>query len=69
TTATSRWYVTPTFTTFMVFLLLLSADPSQAAGRFGERLGETFLGVTLAYVFGLLFPRVSHPEAGRPPGP
>ena len=52
--ATSRWYVTPAFTTFMVFLLLLGSDPAQAAARFGERLGETVLGVAIALLFGLL---------------
>ena len=54
----SRWYVTPAFTTFMVFLLLLAADPKQAPGRFGERLGETLLGVGVALVFGLLVPLI-----------
>jgi uncharacterized membrane protein YccC len=54
----SRWYVTPAFTTFMAFLLLLAADPEQAPDRFGERLGETLLGVAAAVVFGLLVPLV-----------
>jgi hypothetical protein len=39
--ARSRWYVTPAFTMFLVFLLLISADLGQAPGRFWERLGET----------------------------
>jgi Fusaric acid resistance protein-like len=55
----SRWYVTPAFTTFMVFLLLLAADPKQAPDRFGERLGETLLGVAVALVFGLLVPLIA----------
>ena len=58
-TATSRWYVTPAFTTFLVFLLLLGADPADAAGRFGERLGETLLGVAVAVVVGLSATRIS----------
>ena len=68
-TRASLWYVTPAFTTFMAFLLMLAADPTQAPGRFGERLGETLLGVALAVVFGLLLPRliplVSRSPSGR----
>lgn len=56
-TRPSRWYVTAAFSTFLVFLLFLSADPDAAAERLGERMGETLLGVGLAYGFGL---------AGRP---
>ena len=52
----SRWYVTPAFTTFLVFLLLLYAQPESAASRFNERLLETLLGVGLAYAFGLALP-------------
>lgn len=52
----SRWYVVPAFTTFLVFLLLLYADPQDAASRFGERLLETVLGVAIAYLFGLVLP-------------
>lgn len=55
-THASRWYVTAAFTTFLVFLLLLFADPGTAGSRFGERVGETVLGVGLAYVFGLALP-------------
>jgi uncharacterized membrane protein YccC len=52
----SRWYVTPAFTTFLVFLLLVHGHPEEAASRFGERLLETLLGVGIAYAFGLAFP-------------
>jgi Fusaric acid resistance protein-like len=52
----SRWYVTPAFTTFLVFLLLLASDPASAGSRFGERVLETLLGVGLAYLFGLALP-------------
>ena len=52
----SRWYVTPAFTTFLVFLLLLYAEPESAASRFNERLLETLLGVGLAYAYGLAVP-------------
>ena len=52
----SRWYVTAGFTTFLVFLLLLYATPEDAGRRFDERLGETLLGVAIAYVFGLAIP-------------
>jgi fusaric acid resistance family protein len=52
----SRWYVTAAFTTFLVFLLLLHADPQDAASRFNERVLETVLGVGIAYAYGLLLP-------------
>jgi uncharacterized membrane protein YgaE (UPF0421/DUF939 family) len=58
-TRPSRWYVTPTFTTFIAISMLLYADPADAQSRFNERLGETLLGVGLAYVFGLLVPEVA----------
>jgi len=54
----SRWYITPAFTTLIVFLLLLQSNPSSAASRFGERVSETVLGVGLAYVFGLALPHL-----------
>jgi uncharacterized membrane protein YccC len=54
--ARSRWYVTPAFTTFLVFLLLISADLGQAPGPVLGTSGETVLGVTIACVFGLLVP-------------
>ncbi|HEY0279351.1 MAG TPA: FUSC family protein [Solirubrobacterales bacterium] len=55
-TRAGRWYVTPAFTTFLVFLLLLYGDPQDSASRFNERLWETVLGVGLAYLFGLVLP-------------
>ena len=61
----SRWYVTSAFTTFLVFLLLLSADPGDAAARFGERVGETVLGVGLAYLYGLALPALAQRLARR----
>jgi hypothetical protein len=57
-TRPSRWYVTPTFTTFIAISLLLYASPADAQSRFNERVGETLLGVGLAYVFGLVVPAV-----------
>lgn len=56
----SRWYVTPFFTTTLVLVMLLYATPTVAneQWRFAERVGETVLGVGLAYVFGLLLPRL-----------
>lgn len=57
-TVGSRWYITPAFTTSLVFLLLLLADPTQAGERLGERMGETLLGVAVAILFGDLLPRV-----------
>jgi uncharacterized membrane protein YccC len=55
----SRWYVTSAFTTFLVFLLLIHSDPHDAGSRFTERVGETLLGVGLAYFFGLAVPAVA----------
>ena len=63
----SRWYVTPLFTTFLVFLLLLQSNPDTAASRFGERMSETLLGVGLAYVFGLALPELLRSRKGRSP--
>ena len=59
-TSRSRWYVTATFTTFLVLVMLLYADPSVAneQWRLAERVGETGLGVGLAYLFGLFVPRL-----------
>jgi hypothetical protein len=67
----SRWYITPAFTTLLVFLLLLYSDPASAPHRFGERVGETALGIALAYVFGLVLPQLSHLRRGtsHPPEP
>ena len=58
----SRWYVTAAFTTFLVLVMLLYANPTVATEqwRVAERVGETALGVGLAYVFGLLLPDVVH---------
>ena len=55
----SRWYVTPAFTTFLMFLLLLYGRPQDAASRFSERVLETLLGVGIAYVFGLGLPALA----------
>jgi hypothetical protein len=69
----SRCYLTPGFTTFLVFLLLLYSHPEQAGSRFGQRVGETLLGVGLAYVFGLALPalqaRVQTLARAAPPPP
>jgi hypothetical protein len=61
-TRPSRWYVTPAFTTFIALSLLLYARPEDTAYRFGQRVGETVVGVTIAYVFGLLIPLVMGPR-------
>jgi hypothetical protein len=59
-TRTSRWYVTPFFTTTLVLVMLLYDNPTVAneQWRFAERVGETALGVGLAYFFGLVLPRL-----------
>lgn len=65
----SRWYVTAGFTTYLVFLLLLHSDPGDASFRFFERLGETVLGVGLAYLFGLLLPALMASRSRSHPPP
>lgn len=62
----SRWYVTAAFTTFLVFLLLLHADPADAGSRLAERVGETLLGVGIAYLFGLGLPALAARLPRRP---
>jgi uncharacterized membrane protein YccC len=54
----SRWYVTPAFTTLLAISMLIYSRPQDAGSRFGERVGETILGVAIAYLFGLLLPRL-----------
>jgi len=54
----SRWYVTPAFTTLLAISMLIYSHPQDAGSRFGERVGETILGVAIAYLFGLLLPRL-----------
>lgn len=70
----SRWYVTPFFSTFLVIQLLLVSDytAAQAHWRFRERVGLTLLGVGIAYLFGLVLPRLRgryhlhrHPDVGE----
>lgn len=52
----SRWYITPLFTTFIVFFTLLYGDTvlSDIAFRLNERVLETLVGVTIALIFGVL---------------
>lgn len=52
----SRWYITPLFSTFIVFLMLLYSNLEDAPLRFIERSGETAFGVAVAYFFGLVLP-------------
>lgn len=55
-TSGSRWYVTPGFATYFVFILLVYDQPAESAQKLGERVGETALGVALAFVFCWLIP-------------
>ena len=55
-TAGSRWYLLPTLTTFLAFVMLLYDVPGEGQGRFWERVLETGLGIAAAAVFGLLLP-------------
>lgn len=54
----SRWYISSGFTTFLVFVMLLHDSPNDAHDRFLERVTETALGVCIAYVFGLVVPKL-----------
>jgi hypothetical protein len=56
--ASSRYYLLPLFSTFFVFLMLLSDDPGAARDRFWERVTETLVGVAVAALFGILVPAV-----------
>jgi hypothetical protein len=64
-TSGSRWYIAPAFTTALVFLLLLYAEPENAGHRFSERVLETVLGVGLAYLYGLAVPKLLARWRGR----
>lgn len=57
----SEWYVTPLFTTFLVFWLLLYGDATQASieHRFWQRVLETLAGVTIAVLFGIVWPTLA----------
>lgn len=61
----SRLYVTPAFTTCLVFLLLLYGSPQDAEHRFFERLLETVLGVAVALLFGVAVPSLRNRFARR----
>jgi hypothetical protein len=55
-THTSRWYVTPAFTTFLAISLLLYSRPHDVAYRFNQSVFETLVGVGIAYFWGLALP-------------
>jgi hypothetical protein len=55
-TRRSRWYLAGGFNTLVVFLMLLVGSPDEASHRFWERVGETALGVALAFLFGVVVP-------------
>jgi uncharacterized membrane protein YccC len=59
-THSSRWYITPAFSTFLVFWILLYSAPTAAniEHRFNERVLETVAGVGLAYLIGIVIPKL-----------
>ena len=65
-TAGSRWYLLPTLTTFLAFVMLLYDVPGEGQGRFWERVLETFVGIAAAAVFGLLLPAALDRYEERP---
>jgi uncharacterized membrane protein YccC len=66
-TRTSRWYITPAFTTLLVFVLMLRPDPEQSQQKVAERIGETLLGVALAAIFAIVIPQLAAQTRQRPP--
>lgn len=68
-THTSRRYITPTFSTFLVFWLLLYTEPTTTniTFRFNERILDTLIGVSSAYLFGIVIPKlVYRVKQGQP---
>ena len=63
-TRSSRWYITPAFSTFLVFWVLLYGDATKEniSHRFDQRVLETVSGVMIAYVFGLVIPKLRPAE-------
>lgn len=57
-TRSSRWYVVPAGTATLVMLLVGESTPNTFGYTLTERLGETLLGVALAYLFGVAVPLV-----------
>jgi hypothetical protein len=57
-TTGSRWYITPAFTTFVVFILLLWDHPTDTAWRFLQRNLETVAGVIIALLYGVVLPLI-----------
>lgn len=55
-TRASRWYVTPAGTVTLVMLLVGTTMPDMLEYTLTERLRDTLLGVSLAYVFGVVAP-------------
>jgi uncharacterized membrane protein YccC len=70
-TTGSGWYVLPTFTTCLVFILLLARDPADASSRFWERVLETGLGIGVAAIASfLVLPAIlRRTQDGRPTVP
>ena len=57
-TRTSRWYVASAGTSYLVLTMLLYGAPGAAVqSTFWGRVGAAFVGVGLAYVFGVLVPK------------
>ncbi len=54
----SRWYVASAGTAALVMLLVGESTPDTLGYTLTERLGETLLGVALAYLFGVAVPLV-----------
>jgi hypothetical protein len=58
-TTGSRWYISSAFSTFLVFLVMLAGQPQDLRSTFDLRVGETVLGVALAYLFVWVLPTLA----------
>jgi hypothetical protein len=67
----SQRYITPTFSTFLVFWLLWYTEPTTAniTFRFDERILETIIDVGSAYLFAIAIPKVVTPVKQGSPRP
>ncbi len=59
-TSESRWYTTPIFTSFLILWALLYGESTRnnVAFHFSERVIDTLIGVSIAFVVGAVVPRI-----------
>lgn len=64
-TSASSWYITAGYTSFLVLVLITYGDADSLGHFAGERVGETLVGVAVAFVCGELVPAVLRRRATR----